>query len=185
MRKEDKRTAMQTSTGKPVFCGACGEVFPLIEFSDSEYQALQDRLLLKGILNEIAVLLRIKDFFERNPVAEQKYKPSFIRIIESKDPKIREQLQSGMPFSHIESRLDSLELPQIDCMQTDREIIEYLTHSSFSLPHRLQSHIQLADRLTKEVPLILCPTCNQGDLNLDPKVWEKSGPPDGWCSYVT
>src|SRR5262249_54081580 len=147
---------MKPSTDKPVFCGACGAVFPLTDLSDLEYQALQDRLLLKDILHEIAFLLRITDFFERNPGEEEKYKPSFIRIIESKDPKIRQQLQSGMPFSQIESSLDSLELPQIDCMQTGREIIEYLTHSSFSLPHRLQSHIQLADRLTKEVPLILC-----------------------------
>ena len=171
-------------TDKPVACDSCDTRLETSSLSGLDYQALKDRVYLGNILGEIKFLLRVRDFFQRNPGAEQKYKPAFLTIIESKDPKVREALSSDIPFSIIEKTTNLLPNVNEKEPEGDGDIIEFLQYNSFSLPHRLQSLCEDATRFARDARKVICPTCKIGTLFLDIEIWKDDGPSDGWISYA-
>ena len=171
-------------TEKSVACDRCGAKLDTSSLSGSDYEALKARVYRDDIVGEIKFLLRVRDFLQRNPDAKEKYKPAFLRIIESKNPKVREALSFDIPFSIIEQTMNLLPNLNEKEPEGDRVIIEFLQHNSFSLPHRLQSLCDDATRLTRDAHKVVCPICKIGTLFLDTQIWKDTGPSDGWISYA-
>jgi hypothetical protein len=146
-------------------CDRCGSRFPVDGLTDDDYRTLRDWHSYNSCAAELRMLLKVREFYRRHPDAEGSIKPHFLRVLESDDPGVQAQQDSGVPFDQIV--LPPADLPAALVLSTeDAEVVEYLQHYSCTLDPRMQFVSEAMDRLAGSQRVVLCPHCREGCLHV-------------------
>ena len=143
-----------------VVCRECGAAFPVKDFSQEDIRKLENEHYYHHFCEEMAWLRRVASFYDRHPSTD--VKSHHTRVMQSKDPKIREAIVNCVPFHEIELPPDGIPTEVSNDWSTeDLEVVDYLRHNEFSLPGRMKFVEESIDRL---VPIVksgpaLCPDC--------------------------
>ncbi len=163
----------------PISCPNCGARFPVSKFDEGERKQLQNQNSYESMIEEQGMLLKVQGYYQRHPEAEDQIKPDFLRMLESDDPRVHEQLCAGVPFDRIEFR-DNSAPPPVDCPE-DAEVVEYLRLNSFSLKGRLEFVSERVEQLAGSVGRVKCLHCSEGKLRVRPEDWVRLPSPTRSC----
>jgi hypothetical protein len=144
-----------------VQCEKCHRSFKVKEFSDPDRDLLEEQASLQELEDELKWLARVGEFYKRHPDQKNEIKLDIMRILESRDPHVQEQMCEGVPFDEI--FLLAEPLPEDRAWSSeDREVIDYLKHNQFDFDARLSFVRQRlqdgADTVLNRH--VLCPHCS-------------------------
>jgi hypothetical protein len=155
----------------PIVCSSCGARFPVNGLAEDDSRALEDLHHSREFAEELRMLLKVKEFYRRHKEAEGRIRPHFMRVLESKDPGVRERLCAGVPFDQIDLPPESLPVAWVE-REEDREVVEYLQDHEFALGRRLEFVSGELGRLKGSVRAVPCPRCQEGRLHIPPGEWD-------------
>lgn len=144
-----------------ICCPSCQTEYPIRTFSDEKIQILENRHYYREACEEMNWLERVAEFYRRYPDAEGRIKPHFLWLLDSGDPKVREELNAGVPFNEIELPPGAAPLPVHDWTDEDLKVIEYLQHNDFSLQFRMRGVLESIKLFQhrSEAAFVPCPAC--------------------------
>ena len=146
-----------------VACQECHSVYRLRESSEDEQDVLRKRRHYRESIDELKWLRRVAAFYDMYPDLNGRIKPHFMVVNESKDPRVREQLSSGLPYSEIEIPQNEIPMPKNrEWSAEELEVIDYLRGHWFSLPHRMQGVQEAIECFEENLMrrIVICPNCS-------------------------
>jgi hypothetical protein len=149
----------------PAVCGSCGHRVAFERITERCYGVLLDAYYFQHFSDELRMLNKVADFYRRNPSTEGTIQPHAMRVLHSRDPKVRKKLFENVPLAQIELPPAS-EPAVVSEHPDDREVIEYLSRCSFKLEPRLQFVTEQVERTKRAVDQVSCPHCRTGRMRL-------------------
>ena len=161
----------------PARCDSCGRLVPFGQLPDAEYLGLLMGSYVRGAADELDMLERVDEFYERNPHLIGRIVPHDDRVEASDDPEVIRQWTSGVPYDEID--LPPEPEPRIESPRPgDAEVIEYLRQDSFDLVGRYASVRERIGQFRPNVRRVMCGECPSGELHLvAPPHWSTEVPP--------
>jgi hypothetical protein len=149
----------------PAACGSCGHRLPFERIAEQFYGVLLEAYYFQHFSEELRMLNKVADFYRRNPSSEGAIQPHAMRVLQSRDPKVRKKLFENVPVAQI--KLPPAREPPLEAQHPDdQEVIEYLRHNSFNLGGRLQFVTEQVERTKGAVDQVSCPRCRAGRMRL-------------------
>ena len=76
----------------PAVCGSCGHRVAFERIAEQDYDVLLDAYYYPPFADELRMLNKVADFYRRNPACEGTIRPHAMRVLDSRDPKVRKKL---------------------------------------------------------------------------------------------
>jgi hypothetical protein len=146
--------------GTPVVCAQCGATYRARDFTDQEMNLLENQHDYHGFCEELGWLRRVEAFYQRHPNVARKVKPHFMRVMESDDPLVQEQIAAGVPFSEIALPSEPTDHPH-PWSEEDQAVNEYLKHNycdPYGRRRFVEERIEELHSLV-ETSSVACPAC--------------------------
>jgi hypothetical protein len=146
-----------------VQCRGCKQTFRVRDFTSEEIRTLERWRRYRELCKELSWLDRVERFYRKHPKLEGKINPDYSSLSEITDPNVLNQIFADVPFNELPAPPPPPGLKEaMASMSADElEVVDYLRHHGFSLPHRkLFVERQVSDMIpgleTAEVRCSLC-----------------------------
>ena len=133
----------------PASCDSCGHIIPFEEIPVEMYALLLNADLHETFAQELRLLRKVEEFYERNP--------SFEQLFDCRDPLAETDV--------VQECRTRIQHPDPD----DAEVLAYLSHNYFVLKGRLEFVFARFEQTKASIGNVRCPRCEHGRLWRTPR----------------
>ncbi len=142
---------------RPVLCENCGRRFTVREIGDADCLTLLNAHSDRKLEEELRMLLKVKEYFDRTPGAEEEHHQRRIDVLRFP------------PNRDGESRPES---GKRNAPSLDDEVTEYLSNHFFKLEVRLKFVSEEISKREGSVRDVFCKLCETGRLTVPTEDWD-------------